>query len=106
MSRTRRRDFSGRTYNQYKNEMVKDFDEDCWHWYSSRGTTLKQMLGIYQTECMNYMSSGTKKAVKWHANKEQRGWDRNEFSKVYKDWDYHPDDRYCHRNYRIWWIYD
>ncbi len=106
MSRTKRRDTYGRTFNQYKNEMIKDFTEDTWRWYSRKRTTLKQLIGCYQTEAMNWNSGGLKKNVKHHAKREQRSWDRVELAKVYRDHEYEVDDRYCHRNYRIRWIYD
>ena len=106
MSRTKRRDTYGRTFNEFKKEHIKDFD--TWSWYHSRfGHSLKKTLGLYGTEMMNWSNQGNlKKNVKWHANKEQRSWMRNELAVVYRDNEYEVDTRYDHKNHRIWWIYD
>lgn len=109
MSRTnRRKDYYARTFNQIKNEAIKDWEtaEDWWkpHLEAYYGSLAKQ-LGMIGTDTKVWGNSGTQ-SKKWHSNRELRTGERRELTKCLRDWEYEFSNDIDERLKRLSWAYD
>jgi len=108
MSRTnRRKDYYARTREQYRKDTIR------WQqWWAERGyrnvptdKDVAKDVAMFGTDTKNYGRVNTQD-LKRHSRRERRAFQRVEYVKSYRDWEYEFDDKIEPWLKRLIWSYD